>query len=123
MPVRRARCGRAHGSGERAGRVYALRLWWKRPRGNSRLGPVEDVDLGVGYHQVVPVKGTLLGFVTPHGVTWRVDEVYLGLVAEGSATWREWRVGGSTGPAIIDVFVVQTVGPFEPGDDDEGEPG
>lgn len=86
--------------------MIGITLYWKRDG--------EDVQLGTGFCEVVPPKGTLVSFPCGFGVGWRVTEHHYLLVMEGSATWRAWRAGESHEGSGIQVFVEPADGPFEP---------
>lgn len=85
--------------------LIALHLVWKHDG--------EDVDLGVGYHELLPPAGALLIHVTDHGVCWRVLFPYFHLIEEGSSAY----VGAARGrvgdrPSVY-LFVEPAEGPYE----------
>lgn len=86
--------------------MIALHLYWKN---NG-----DDVDLGVGYHQVMPPIGGLVTHASPHGAMWRVVTHLQYLIEEGSVAWQAWRAGRTCDPASVVLFVEPAEGPFEP---------
>lgn len=74
----------------------------------------EDIDLGIGYHSVIPPKGSLLTFVCDHGTVWRVVEQYFHMVMHGSMNWRNWHAGRGTEGGMVYLFVEPAEGPYEP---------
>jgi len=86
--------------------MIELRLYWKSPDG--------EVNLGVGYHEVLPPAGALLIHVTDYGVCWRVLFPYFHLIEEGSMAYGGAMAGRPTdGPAVA-LFVEPAEGPHEP---------
>lgn len=86
--------------------MIKLRLHWKSPTG--------DVDLGSGFHEVLPPAGSLLVFVTDHGVVWRVVQLYFHLIMPGSQAHRSAERGQRCDPPTVYVFVEPAEGPHEP---------
>lgn len=75
----------------------------------------EDINLGTGFHHVVPPVGALLTFVCNEGVGWRVTQHQYHLITEGSMAHRQWfERGEHSDPPHVDLFVEPSEGPFEP---------
>lgn len=91
-----------------------LTLWWKKDG--------RDIELGTGFDENIPPKGTLLAFPCEHGNGWRVTEVQVVLVMKGSMTWAAWRAGRPHETSPIDVFVEPADGPFGATDDAPAAP-
>lgn len=86
--------------------MIALNLYWKH---NG-----DDLNLGVGWHEVAPPAGGLLVFVTDHGTVWKVVTHLQHLAVEGSMAVVRWRHGGYCDPPEVTLFVEPAEGPFEP---------
>lgn len=85
--------------------MIGLNLYWKRDG--------EDIDVGMGWCDLLPPVGSRLVFVSEHGTVWRVTEHYFHLTMEGSPRHIAWRSGRTHDEARVTVFVVPTEGPFE----------
>lgn len=86
--------------------MIALHLYWKRDG--------EDINLGCGWHEVVPPVGGLVSHGTPHGGVWRVVTHLQYLIEEGSQAHRQWRDWHRhTDDPQVTLFVEPAEGPFE----------
>jgi len=86
--------------------MIELRLYWKSPDG--------EVDLGSGFHEMLPPVGSLLAFVTDHGVVWRVVRLYFHLIMPGSVAHRAGLDGRGSDPPTVYAFVEPAEGPHVP---------
>jgi hypothetical protein len=85
--------------------LIQLRLYWKSPDG--------EVDLGAGYHEVLPPAGSLVTHGTVHGGVWRVLFPYFHLIQEGSMAHVQGRDGRRTDMPTVYLFVEPAQGPHE----------
>lgn len=86
--------------------LIALHLVWKRDG--------EDVEVGVGFHEVLPPAGSLLVHPSEHGAVWRVRFLYFHLIQRGSKAHMTAQDGRRCDEPTVYLFVEPAEGPYEP---------